>query len=170
MNLKEYIRSIENYPIEGVTFRDITPALNNKEALKQLVKEMADAVSDLKIDRVVGIEARGFIVGIPLALELDCGFVPIRKPGKLPADKVSESYDLEYGQDTIEMHADAIKEGERILIVDDLLATGGTSKAAANLVKKVGGEIQAFLFLIELEDLAGRRLLEDYELRSILKY
>lgn len=170
MNLKEYIRSIEDYPIEGVTFRDITPALNDGEAFKQVIKEMAKAVEDLEIDKVVGIEARGFIVGTPLALELGCGFVPIRKPGKLPAKKVAESYDLEYGQDTIEMHADAIEEGEKILIVDDLLATGGTSKATANLVEKVGGKIQAFLFLIELEELGGRKILEDYELRSILKY
>lgn len=170
MDLKQAIRSIENYPIEGVTFRDITPVLQDADTFRDAIDQLAKAVKDLEIDKVVGIEARGFIVGAPLSLALDCGFIPIRKPGKLPFHKIKEEYDLEYGTDAIEIHEDAIEKGEKILIVDDLLATGGTSKAAANLIEKIGGEISGFLFLIELDDLGGRKKLEGYEVRSLLHY
>ncbi|MCD1147639.1 adenine phosphoribosyltransferase [Peptoniphilus sp. KCTC 25270] len=170
MDLKQAIRSIENYPIEGVTFRDITPVLQDADTFRDAIDQLAKAVKDLEIDKVVGIEARGFIVGAPLSLALDCGFIPIRKPGKLPFHKIKEEYDLEYGTDAIEIHEDAIEKGEKILIVDDLLATGGTSKAAANLIEKIGGKISGFLFLIELDDLGGRKKLEGYEVRSLLHY
>lgn len=170
MQIQDYIRSIENYPIEGVTFRDITPILQNGPVFQETIKEMANLVKDLDFDKVAGVEARGFIVGAPLATLLGKGFIPIRKPGKLPYEKVAQEYDLEYGSDSIEIHTDSVKKGERILLVDDLLATGGTSKAACKLIERLGGQLVSCLFLIELEDLPGRKALEEYETRSLLKY
>lgn len=170
MQIQDYIRSIENYPIEGVTFRDITPILQNGPVFQETIREMANLVKDLDFDKVAGIEARGFIVGAPLATLLGKGFIPIRKPGKLPYEKVAQEYDLEYGSDSIEIHTDSVKKGERILLVDDLLATGGTSKAACKLIERLGGQLVSCLFLIELEDLPGRKALEEYETRSLLKY
>ena len=170
MQLKNYIRSIENHPVEGVTFRDITPILQNGPVFQDAIKQMAELVKDIKFDKVIGIEARGFIIGAPLATYLGCGFVPIRKPGKLPFEKVTQEYQLEYGSDSIEMHIDSLKEGERVLVVDDLLATGGTSKAASALIEKVGGKVESFLYLIELIDLEGRKKIGPYEVRSLLKY
>ena len=159
MELKDTIRAIENYPKEGVIFRDITTLLKDKDAFKKAVDEMAAKI-DEDVDKIIGIEARGFILGAALAYKLNKGFVPVRKPGKLPWDKLSESYDLEYGQDSIEIHKDAIEPGEKVVIVDDLLATGGTSKACLKLVRSLGGEVSSLLFLIELEGLKGRDLLK----------
>ena len=152
MELKDTIRAIEDYPKEGVIFRDITTLLKDKDAFKKAVDEMAAKI-DEDVDKIIGIEARGFIFGAALAYKLNKGFIPVRKPGKLPWDKLSESYDLEYGQDSIEIHKDAIEPGEKVVIVDDLLATGGTSKACLKLVRSLGGEVSSLLFLAELEGL-----------------
>lgn len=169
MELKDTIRAIENYPKEGVIFRDITTLLKDKDAFKKAVDEMAAKI-DEDVDKIIGIEARGFILGAALAYKLNKGFVPVRKPGKLPWDKLSESYDLEYGQDSIEIHKDAIDPGEKVVIVDDLLATGGTSKACLKLVRSLGGEVSSLLFLIELEGLKGRDLLKGEKVLSVIKY
>lgn len=169
MELKDTIRAIENYPKEGVIFRDITTLLKDKDAFKKAVDEMAARI-DEDVDKIIGIEARGFILGAALAYKLNKGFVPVRKPGKLPWDKLSESYDLEYGQDSIEIHKDAIEPGEKVVIVDDLLATGGTSKACLKLVRSLGGEVSSLLFLIELEGLKGRDLLKGEKVLSVIKY
>ncbi|WP_277251321.1 adenine phosphoribosyltransferase [Peptoniphilus vaginalis] len=169
MELKDTIRAIENYPKEGVIFRDITTLLKDKDAFKKAVDEMAAKI-DEDVDKIIGIEARGFILGAALAYKLNKGFVPVRKPGKLPWDKLSESYDLEYGQDSIEIHKDAIEPGEKVVIVDDLLATGGTSKACLKLVRSLGGEVSSLLFLIELEGLKGRDLLKGEKVLSVIKY
>lgn len=169
MELKDTIRAIENYPKEGVIFRDITTLLKDKDAFEKAVDEMAAKI-DEDVDKIIGIEARGFILGAALAYKLNKGFVPVRKPGKLPWDKLSESYDLEYGQDSIEIHKDAIDPGEKVVIVDDLLATGGTSKACLKLVRSLGGEVSSLLFLIELEGLKGRDLLKGEKVLSVIKY
>lgn len=169
MELKDTIRAIENYPKEGVIFRDITTLLKDKDAFEKAVDEMAAKI-DEDVDKIIGIEARGFILGAALAYKLNKGFVPVRKPGKLPWDKLSESYDLEYGQDSIEIHKDAIDSGEKVVIVDDLLATGGTSKACLKLVRSLGGEVSSLLFLIELEGLKGRDLLKGEKVLSVIKY
>lgn len=169
MELKDTIRAIEDYPKKGVIFRDITTLLKDKEAFKKAVDEMAEKI-DKDVDKIIGIEARGFIFGAALAYKLEKGFVPVRKPGKLPWDKVSESYELEYGEDSIEIHKDAIEAGEKIVIVDDLLATGGTSKACINLVEKLKGEVSSAIFLVELEDLKGREILSGTRVESIIKY
>ena len=157
--VRDKIRNIPDFPKKGILFRDITTALKDKTALKQMVDYLADQFKEEKIDYVVGLESRGFIFGVPLAYLFDAGFVPIRKPNKLPAATLSETYALEYGTDTMEIHVDALKEGDRVLIVDDLLATGGTAAAACNLVKKIGAEIVGCAFVIELDDLGGRKKL-----------
>lgn len=169
MELKDTIRAIEDYPKKGVIFRDITTLLKDKDAFNKAVDEMAEKI-DKDVDKIIGIEARGFIFGAALAYKLEKGFVPVRKPGKLPWDKVSESYELEYGEDSIEIHKDAIEAGEKIVIVDDLLATGGTSKACINLVEKLKGEVSSAIFLVELEDLKGREILSGTRVESIIKY
>lgn len=169
MELKDTIRAIEDYPKKGVIFRDITTLLKDKDAFNKAVDEMAEKI-DKDVDKIIGIEARGFIFGAALAYKLNKGFVPVRKPGKLPWDKVSESYELEYGEDSIEIHKDAIEAGEKIVIVDDLLATGGTSKACINLVEKLKGEVSSAIFLVELEDLKGREILSGTRVESIIKY
>ena len=156
MDFKEKIRSIKDYPKEGITFRDITTLLKDGEAFREAIDAMKDLVKDEAIDKVVGIEARGFILGAPLAYDLGVGFVPIRKPGKLPADTHSAEYELEYGSDTVEMHVDAIEKGEKVLIVDDLLATGGTGSAAVEICKNAGADVIGCLVLIELDGLNGR--------------
>ena len=168
MNLSDKIRNIPDFPKDGILFKDITPLLRDKKALKEAIVKMADMVRDYDIDYVVGIEARGFLVGTPLAIELDKGFIPIRKPGKLPHDVLKVSYELEYGQNEIEIHKDAINKGDKILIVDDLLATGGTTLASTEMVEKLGGEVVACAFLLELEALDGRDVLKDYEVKSLL--
>lgn len=169
MELKDTIRAIEDYPKEGVIFRDITTLLKDKDAFKKAVDEMAEKI-DPDVDKIIGIEARGFIFGAALAYKLNKGFIPVRKPGKLPWDKLSESYDLEYGKDSIEIHEDAINPGEKIVIVDDLLATGGTSKACLKLVESLKGEVSALVFLAELEKLGGRKTLKGQRVYSIITY
>lgn len=169
MELKNTIRAIENYPKEGVIFRDITTLLKDREAFKKSVDEMAAKI-DEDVDKIIGIEARGFIFGAALAYKLNKGFVPVRKPGKLPWDKISESYDLEYGEDSIEIHEDAIEPGEKVVIVDDLLATGGTSKACLKLVESLKGEVSSLVFLAELEKLGGRKTLKGQKVYSIITY
>jgi adenine phosphoribosyltransferase len=170
MELKDLIRSVPNFPKEGIIFKDITTLLKDpngyKEALNQLVK-LAD---NKEVTKVIGIESRGFIFGGALAEKLNAGFIPIRKPGKLPAAKVSESYVLEYGTDSIEIHKDAIQPGDKILLHDDLLATGGTMKAACNLVEKLGAKVVQISFLIELTFLNGRSKFENYDLHSLIQY
>ncbi len=169
-DLKKYIRNVPNFPKEGILFRDITTLLQNPISLKSTLQQLFENCKDLDVDKVVGIEARGFIFGAMLAERLDVGFAPIRKPGKLPAKKAQESYTLEYGTDTIEIHADAIKHGDKVLIHDDLLATGGTAKAAVNLIEKLGGKVVQLSFIIELNFLNGRELLSDYEIKSLVNY
>ena len=168
--VKEKIRAVENFPKEGIVFRDITTALKEADTLKLMIDYLCDQFKDTKIDYVAGIESRGFIFGMPMAYKLNAGFVPIRKPKKLPAEVLSQSYDLEYGSDTIEIHKDAIPEGANVLIVDDLLATGGTAEAACKLINKTGGNLVGIAFLIELEALNGREKLDCEKVVSMLKY
>ncbi len=168
MRLKSKIRDIPDFPKKGILFKDITPLLKDKEALKESIRRMASMFRDYEIDYVVGIEARGFLVGTPLAIALDKGFIPIRKPGKLPHDVLHMEYELEYGENILEIHKDAVNEGDKILIIDDLLATGGTTFAAAKMVEELGGEVVACGFLLELEELDGREVLKDYEVKSLL--
>jgi len=168
MNLSDKIRNIPDFPKEGILFKDITPLLRDKEALKEAIEKMADMFRDYEIDYVVGIEARGFLVGTPLAIKLDKGFIPIRKPGKLPHEVLKKSYELEYGKNEIEIHKDAVSEGDKILIVDDLLATGGTTLASTEMIEELGGEVVACAFLLELAALNGREVLKDYEVKSLL--
>jgi len=170
MDLKNYFRIVPDFPKKGINFIDITTLLKNKIALDEAINQLYSRVSDLKVDKVVSIEARGFIFGSLLAHKLNAGFVPVRKPGKLPAEKISESYSLEYGTDTLEIHKDAIQPGEKILIHDDLLATGGTVEAVCRMVEKLGGEIVGILFLVELSFLNGREKLNKYNVQSIVKF
>lgn len=169
--VRDKIRNIKDFPKPGIIFRDITTALKDSETLKTMVDFICENFKDEKIDYVVGLESRGFIFGMPAAYKLDAGFIPIRKPNKLPAETLKESYSLEYGTDTIEMHADAVKKGDRVLIVDDLIATGGTAAAACNLVIKAGAEIVGCAFVIELLDLKGREQLpKDVKIMSMVEY
>jgi len=169
LNLKDYIATIPNYPIKGVLFRDVTPILQDGPAFKESVKQLAAIGKELGTDVVVGPESRGFLFGAPVAVELGVGFVPVRKPGKLPRETISCRYELEYGSNELFMHKDAIKPGQRVLIVDDLLATGGTAKAAAQLVEELGGIVAGYAFIVELEGLNGRDLLGDYEVRALME-
>lgn len=169
-HLKKLIREVPDFPKEGINFYDITTLLQDADGFKQTIDALVDEVKNEKIDTVIGIESRGFIFGTPVAYRLGAGFVPVRKPNKLPWEKVSVSYDLEYGQDTVEMHRDAVGDGQRVLIVDDLLATGGTARAVADLVEKVGGKIAKILFVVELDFLNGREKLNGYEIKSLLNY
>lgn len=170
MDLKSTIRVIEGYPVEGVSFKDITTLLKDKEAFKQSLDMLEEALKEIEFDYIVGIESRGFIFGAPLADRLGKGFVPVRKPGKLPGEIEKISYDLEYGNNELEMHKDAIGKGDKVVIIDDLIATGGSAQAAAKLVETLGAEVAAFEFLIELEDLNGREVLGDYKVISLVKY
>ena len=170
MDLKKYIKDIPDFPEPGVLFRDVTPLLADKDAYQESIRLLSDNKKKKKVDLVVGPEARGFLFGCPVALALNCGFVPVRKPGKLPREVVSQSYDLEYGSNEIQMHSDSIQPGQNVLIVDDLLATGGTVDAAVSLIEKMGGNVVGIAFLIELEALKGRELLKDYDVYSVLKY
>ncbi len=171
-NVKDKIRAIENFPKEGIVFRDITTAIKEPETMKSIIDYLCEQFKDVKIDYVAGIESRGFIFGMPMAYKMNAGFVPIRKPKKLPAATYSQSYDLEYGQDTIEVHQDAFGEGDNVLIIDDLLATGGTAEAACKLVKQTGANLVGIGFLIELKDLNGRAKLENEtdKIVSMLQY
>ncbi|TET51276.1 MAG: adenine phosphoribosyltransferase [Actinomycetota bacterium] len=170
MDLKDKIRNVPDFPKKGIVFRDITTLLSDGDAFKYSVDRMAEQYEGKEIDLVLGAEARGFIFGALIAYKLGIGFIPVRKPGKLPYKTCQTSYDLEYGQNVLQMHIDAVKKGDRVLIVDDLVATGGTAKAKADLVEKMGGEVVGFCFLIELEFLNPRRLLEGYDIFSLIKY
>ena len=168
--IRDLIRDIPDFPKEGILFKDITPVLSDIKALRLSIEEMSKPFMNQNIDVVVGIESRGFIFGAPIADKLDAAFVPIRKPGKLPWNTEKVEYELEYGTDTLEIHTDAIKEGQNILIVDDLLATGGTAEAACKLVSKMKGTIKGLAVLVELEFLKGREKLNPYNVHSIVKY
>ncbi len=170
MDLKELIRTIPDFPEKGILFRDITTLLKEPEGLQEALHQMQDAIKDMEYDVIVGPESRGFIFGVPLAYVEKKGFVPVRKPGKLPAAVYSQEYDLEYGKSCLEIHQDALKKGQKVLIVDDLLATGGTGRAIAQMVTRAGAEVAGFLFLIELEALGGRETLKDYSVQSIIRY
>lgn len=170
MDIEKYIRDIADFPKKGVIFKDITPLLNDAEAMRYATQQLLKLVGDQKIDKVVGMESRGFFFGTVIAQELNAGFIPVRKPGKLPFDKVSQEYALEYGSDILEIHADAILPGQNILIHDDVLATGGTAEAVCKLVEKMGGNIVQFNFLMELTFLNGRDKLKNHQVMSLLKY
>jgi len=168
--LKRYIRNIPDFPKKGVLFKDITTLLKNRAKFKEVIDTFYDKYKDKKIEAVAAAEARGFIIAGALAYKLNCSFVPVRKKGKLPYETIDVTYELEYGTDTLCVHKDAIKAGERVLIIDDLLATGGTAKAICDLVKKAGGDIIAVAFMIELSDLKGRDKLKGYDIFSLIIY
>ncbi len=170
-NVKAKIRDVQDFPKKGILFRDITTAIKDSETLKVIIDYLCEQFRDVKIDYIAGIESRGFIFGMPMAYKMNAGFVPVRKPNKLPAETISQEYQLEYGTDKIEIHKDAFGPGDNVLVVDDLLATGGTAEAACKLVKKTGANLVGIGFLIELEDLKGREKLKDCgKIVSMLKY
>lgn len=169
LDLKAYIRDIPDFPKKGIVFKDITPLLADKQAFKYAIDSLAELVTS-QVDLVLGAEARGFIIGGALAYRLGAGFIPARKPGKLPYQVTSALYELEYGQDALEIHEDSITPGEKVLIVDDVLATGGTARAKADLVEKLGGKVVSLAFLIELSFLQGRKKLKDYNVQSLITY
>jgi adenine phosphoribosyltransferase len=170
MNLADYIRTIPDFPEEGIIFRDITTLLKDGSAFHEMVDRIGAPIAGKEIDLIIGPEARGYLFGAPLAYAMGKGFILARKPGKLPAETVRHEYDLEYGVDALEVHLDAIQPGQKVVIVDDLLATGGTALAVAKLVEKMGGEVVAFSFAIELLDLGGREKLRGYEVHTVLTY
>jgi adenine phosphoribosyltransferase len=170
IDLKEHIRSVPDFPKEGIVFKDITTLLLDSDAMKYTLESLYNLVKDLEITKVAGIESRGFMFGCMLAEKLGVGFIPIRKPGKLPAEVEREVYLLEYGKDSIEIHKDAIEIGDKVLLHDDLLATGGTARAAANLIERLGGEIVQISFVIELGFLQGRDKLKRYNVKSLIDY
>ena len=170
MDIHEYVAAIPDFPIEGVLFRDITPLMADGEAFHQACVELIDYARSVGAEVVAGPESRGFIFGCPVAYELKIGFVPVRKPNKLPRETISYKYDLEYGSNELFMHADAIKKGQKVLIIDDLLATGGTVAATIKMVEMLGGEVVGCAFLIELTDLKGREALKGYDVFTMLKY
>ncbi|MEF3279457.1 MAG: adenine phosphoribosyltransferase [Elusimicrobiota bacterium] len=168
--IKKLIRDVPDFPKPGIIFKDIMPFLANNKSFKKTIKNLSLRYKNKNISKVIGIEARGFILAAPLALEIGAGFIPVRKKGKLPYKTVSISYDLEYGQDTLQIHEDALKKGENVIIVDDVLATGGTANAVCKLIEKLGGNVYEIFMLIELEFLKGREKLKDYNLFSLIKY
>lgn len=170
MDLRDKIRNIQDFPQEGVLFRDITTLLKDAEGMKEAIDQMTAKLEGVDFDLVLGPESRGFIFGMPVAYNMGKGFVPVRKAGKLPAEVVSKEYALEYGTATIEIHKDAIQPGQKVVIVDDLMATGGTAKAIVEMVEEMGGEVAALLFLIELDFLEGRKVLPDYKIDSVIHY
>lgn len=170
IDLSNYIATVPGFPKEGILFRDITPLMLDGEAYHYAVSEMTDFAKNVGAEVIVGPEARGFIFGCPVANNLKIGFVPVRKPGKLPREAISVAYDLEYGNNELSLHKDAIKPGQKVLVIDDLLATGGTIKATIELIEKLGGVVAGAVFLIELEDLKGRKYLEDVPFLTLLKY
>ena len=170
MDLRDKIRNIQDFPQEGVLFRDITTLLKDAEGMKEAIDQMTAKLEGVDFDLVLGPESRGFIFGMPVAYNMSKGFVPVRKAGKLPAEVVSKEYALEYGTATIEMHKDAIQPGMKVVIVDDLMATGGTAKAIVEMVEEMGGEVAALLFLIELDFLEGRKVLPGYKIDSVIHY
>jgi len=170
MELKNLIREIPDFPKSGILFRDITTLLSNPDGLRYTIDILTEKCSGFQLDYVVGMESRGFIFGVPLAYQLNVGFIPVRKPGKLPAEVYSVTYDLEYGQDSLEMHQDAMPSGSRVLVIDDLLATGGTARATAQLIEKANCNLVGFGFVIELKDLGGRQKLPKVPIVSLIEY
>ncbi|HVU89885.1 MAG TPA: adenine phosphoribosyltransferase [Pirellulales bacterium] len=170
INLKEYIRSIPDFPKPGIMFYDITPLLSAAEALRESIRQLAEHYRGRPIDVVAAAEARGFIFAVPLAIELGLGFVPVRKPGKLPFSTHAFHYELEYGTDTLEIHSDGVASGQRVLLVDDLLATGGTMEACCRLIERAGGHVAGCAFVLELADLHGAERIKEYETFSLMKY
>lgn len=170
MNLKNFVATVPNFPKEGILFRDITPLLQNGEAFSYAIKQMSAFAKEHQADVICGPEARGFIFGTPVAFDLNIGFVPIRKPGKLPRKAVTYAYDLEYGSNSLSMHDDAISQGQRVIIVDDLLATGGTIEATIRLIESKGAIVAGVVCMIELDELFGREKIKDYPLLSLMHY
>ncbi len=170
LNLKDHIRSIPNFPKPGIMFRDITPLLNNPDAFRETTKQFADYFRNHNVTKIMAAEARGFIFATPLALELNAGFIPVRKPGKLPFDRKSHHYELEYGKDCLEIHTDALTADDNVLLVDDLLATGGTMRACLKLAEESGAKVAGCAFLIELDFLKGRNYFEGYDVHSLIHY
>ncbi|ABW68422.1 adenine phosphoribosyltransferase [Desulfosudis oleivorans] len=170
MDLKATIRTLPNWPIEGVMFRDITTLLQDPAAFKEAINRFYDRYRTMKIDKIVGIDARGLIFGAPLAYKLEVGFVPVRKKGKIPFRTIGAAYSLEYGESMVEIHEDAILKGERVVVVDDLIATGGTVKATIDLVEKLGGEVVECAFVIDLPDLKGREKIRDYKMFALMEF
>ena len=168
--IEEYVRSIPDFPEPGVIFRDVTSVLQDAEGLKLAIDSMQAALDGIDVDVIVGLESRGFIFGMPIAYNLNKPFIPVRKKGKLPCETVSMSYELEYGTAEIEIHKDAIKPGQKVVIIDDLIATGGTVEAAAKLIEQLGGEVVKVVFLMELAGLNGRKKLEGYDVTSVICY
>lgn len=168
--LEDYVRSIPDFPEKGIIFRDITTVLQDKDGFQLAINKMQQELEGVAFDTILGAESRGFIFGAPLAYNLKKAFVPVRKKGKLPCETVSMEYELEYGKATLELHKDAIKPGDKVVIVDDLIATGGTIEAITKLVEMLGGEVVKIVFLLELEGLKGREKLQDYEVVSVIKY
>lgn len=168
--LEEYVRSIPDFPEEGIIFRDVTTVLQDKDSLRMSIDEIEKQLEGIDFDLVLGPESRGFIFGVPIAYNMNKGFIPVRKKGKLPCDTVEMEYDLEYGTAVIEMHKDAIKPGQKVVIIDDLIATGGTIEAIVKLVESLGGEVVKIVFLMELEGLKGRDKLKDYDIASVIHY
>ncbi len=170
MDIRSMIRDVQDFPKEGIVFKDITTILKDKDGLRASVDQIEATLKDVEFDFVIGPESRGFIFGVPIAYNMNKGFIPIRKAGKLPFTTRSKEYDLEYGTATIEVHIDAIQPGDKVVIVDDLLATGGTSKAMIELIEELGGEVVKLVYLIELEFLKGREVIGDYAIDAIIKY
>ncbi|MGM0641352.1 MAG: adenine phosphoribosyltransferase [Thermotogota bacterium] len=170
MNLENYVRDIPDFPKEGIVFKDITPALKSPEAFKYTIDRFQELVKDWDFTAIIGPESRGFIYATPMAYNLKKSFIPVRKPGKLPSETISFSYDLEYGSNTLEMHKDAISKGDKVIIVDDILATGGTTEAIVKLVEKAGGEVVGALFFAELAFLNPREKLPGIKVESLIKY
>ena len=168
--LKGYVRTIPNFPEEGVMFRDVTTVLQDPEGLKLAIDGMQQKIQNLEFDIIVGAESRGFLFGMPIAYNLNKAFVPVRKPGKLPAETISESYNLEYGQATLEIHKDAIKPGQKVVIIDDLIATGGTLEAIIKLVEKLGGEVVRICCLIDLPELGGKEKIKNYTVDTVIAF
>lgn len=170
MNYKDYIADVPDFPEEGIIFRDISPLMANGEAFESAIQEIVNFAKDKDVDVIVGPEARGFIIGCPVAYELGIGFIPARKKGKLPRETIEKSYGLEYGDSVLQLHADSIKPGQKVLVCDDLLATGGTIAATIELIEELGGQVVGTAFLVELMDLKGREKIKDYELLTLTQY
>lgn len=168
--LEEYVRSIPDFPEPGVIFRDVTSILQDADGLSLAIDSMQSYLKDMDLDVIVGLESRGFMFGVPIAYNLHKAFVPVRKKGKLPCETISQTYDLEYGSEEIEIHKDAIKPGQKVAVVDDLIATGGTVEAAVKLIERLGGEVVKIVFLMELEGLNGREKLKGYNVDSVIRY
>lgn len=168
--IEDYVRSIPDFPEPGIIFRDVTSILQDADGLKLAIDSMQECLKDTEVDVIVGTESRGFMFGVPIAYNLHKSFVPVRKKGKLPCETVSRSYDLEYGSATIEMHRDSIKPGQKVAVIDDLIATGGTVEAAVKLIEELGGEVVKIVFLMELAGLKGREKLAGYDVASVIRY